>query len=202
MKTRILLSVLLVLISSLGFSKTWTVTNQGSAFKPSDITINSGDTVVFDIATTHNVEEVSKAIYDANSNTPLPGFSLPYGGGTLLPSQLTVGTHYYVCTPHTVWGMKGTITVKGTTGVELIKKQTVVLVYPTSSSGLFHVAVDGMNSNNNQSAEVYSIAGQMVYQSRILNQNFDIDLSQLKEGVYLMIIRNGGESVVKRIIKQ
>lgn len=202
MKTRILLSVLLLLISSLGFSKTWTVTNQGSAFKPSDITINSGDTVVFDIATTHNVEEVSKAIYDANSNTPLPGFSLPYGGGTLLPSQLTVGTHYYVCTPHTVWGMKGTITVKGTTGVESIKKQTVVLVYPTSSSGLFHVAVDGMNSNNNQSAEVYSIAGQMVYQSRILNQNFDIDLSQSKEGVYLMIIRNGGESVVKRIIKQ
>lgn len=51
------------------------------------------------------------ATWSVNGNTPLSGgFTRPFGGGLLTPSTgLTVGTHYYVCSPHASSGMKGII---------------------------------------------------------------------------------------------
>jgi hypothetical protein len=57
---------------------------------------------------------VSQATWNANGTTPLPGgFSVPFGGGMVLPSQLGIGTHYYVCQAHVSFGMKGKIIVTG-----------------------------------------------------------------------------------------
>lgn len=78
-------------------SATWTVTNSGNSFTPSLITINLGDTVVFQIAGNHNVVEVTEATWNANGNTSNGGFTLPFGGGTYVPNQ--VKTYYFVCQP-------------------------------------------------------------------------------------------------------
>jgi plastocyanin len=202
MRTKILLPLLLMLISLSGFSKTWTVTNLGSAFTPATITINVGDSVNFSIASTHNVVEVSKSTWDANGNTALPGFSLPFGGGLLLPAELTVGTHYYVCTPHAVWGMKGTIIVQGTTGNAEIKQKTSVSVYPNPSNGLFHIAVSGLPSNKNGNVEIYSLRGEKVFEASVSNSTATIDLSNSSKGIYLMKFNDGEGLITKKIMNQ
>jgi plastocyanin len=202
MRTKILLPLLLMLISISGFSKTWTVTNLGSAFTPATITINAGDSVTFSIAIAHNVVEVSKSTWDANGNTPLPGFSLPYGGGLLLPAQLTVGTYYYVCTPHAVWGMKGTIIVQGTTENAEIKPKASVYVYPNPSTGVFHVAVSGVPSNKDGNVEIYSLLGEKVYETVVSNSTAIIDLSNSSKGIYLMKFNDGEGLITKKIINQ
>ncbi|GIV33294.1 MAG: hypothetical protein KatS3mg031_0829 [Chitinophagales bacterium] len=95
------------------FATVWTINNSGNTFRPDSITITEGDTVSFVIANNHNAVEVSQATWNANSTTPLPGgFSVPFGGGIVLPSKLPVGTHWYVCQPHAAIGMKGVIIVQ------------------------------------------------------------------------------------------
>ncbi|MBK7966307.1 MAG: hypothetical protein IPK10_14175 [Bacteroidetes bacterium] len=72
-----------------------------------------GDTVTFSINGSHDAREVSQTTWNANSSAALlGGFQVPFGGGTLFPAQLGVGTHYYVCTNHISMGMKGTIIVQ------------------------------------------------------------------------------------------
>lgn len=111
--TYILIILLFSLISTAG-AVTHTVTTPGFTFSPSTLSISLGDTIVFNIDPMHNVVEVSQSTWNANGNTPLPsGFSLPSGGGTLVLQS--VGTYYYVCSPHAGGGMKGSITVSSTT---------------------------------------------------------------------------------------
>lgn len=116
MKHLATLVFLCVVYASPGSGRTHTITNSGFTFSPSTLTIASGDTVIFSIASIHNAVEVSQATWNANGNTPLAGgFSLGFGGGQVIPNQ--PGTHFYVCQPHASMGMKGTITVTPVTGV-------------------------------------------------------------------------------------
>lgn len=92
---------------------TWTVTSSGNNFSPATLTISVGDNVNFNIASIHDVLEVSQTTWNSNGTTPLPGgFSTPNGGGMISASSLGIGTHYYVCTPHASQGMKGRIIVQ------------------------------------------------------------------------------------------
>ena len=94
------------------FSNVTTIVSSGFTFSPSSANISAGDSVLFQLASIHNAVEVSQATWNADGTTPLAGgFSLPHGGGLVLPAQLTPGIHYYVCQPHASMGMKGTITV-------------------------------------------------------------------------------------------
>lgn len=89
---------------------TVTVTNSGFSFNPSLVTISSGDSVKFQLASIHDALEVSQATWNANGTAALAGgFSVPFGGGTI--TLTTAGTHYYVCTNHASSGMKGRIVV-------------------------------------------------------------------------------------------
>lgn len=113
MKSKILLTLILLSLSLTGFSTVWTVTNSGNTFSPANTTVTVGDTVNFTIATMHDVIEVTQATWNANGNTPLSGgFQTPFGGGMVYSATLTVGTHYFVCSPHAYLGMKGTIIVQ------------------------------------------------------------------------------------------
>lgn len=116
MKTKISLSLLLLSAGLTGFSTTVIVTNQSNSFSPNSVTITLGDSVKFLIASAHDAREVSLTTWSTNGNTALSGgFQTPFGGGLVLPAQLTVGTHYFVCTPHASMGMKGVITVQACT---------------------------------------------------------------------------------------
>jgi len=115
-KSFLVLLSLLILSGESGVAKTHIITNSNFTFSPSAVTIDLGDTVIFQIAFIHNAVEVSQATWNANGNTPLPGgFSVGFGGGTVVLTM--VGTHYYVCQPHASLGMKGTITVKSAMGI-------------------------------------------------------------------------------------
>ena len=103
------LLVMLPLCVSLGLGTTHTIISSGLAFRPSTLTITLGDTVQFALALIHNAVEVSQATWEADGTASNGGFSLPFGGGTIVPGQ--TGTLYYVCTVHAFFGMKGIITV-------------------------------------------------------------------------------------------
>jgi plastocyanin len=202
MKTKILLSILLMVTALTGFSKTWTITNSGTTFSPATITINQGDSVKFSLGSAHNSVEVSQSTWNANGNTPIPGFSTPYGGGLVLPAKLTAGTHYYVCQPHAAVGMKGTITVQNLTGNAEIPQLPDISVYPNPSNGMFHLSVSGLQDTKKYNLEIFNLLGGKVYESTVSNATSDIDLSNSSIGIYFLKIFDGQNILTKKIIKQ
>ena len=113
MKTKILLALLSLSAFTMGFSTTVTINNVSNSFSPSTVTITDGDSVKFLLTNAHDAREVNFTTYSTNGNTSLSGgFQTAFGGGTVLPAQLAVGAHYYVCTPHASIGMKGIIIVQ------------------------------------------------------------------------------------------
>jgi large repetitive protein len=92
---------------------TITVNNSGNSFVPFSVTITVGDAVNFVLSSNHDAREVSQATWNSNGSTPLSGgFQTAFGGGLVSAAQLPIGTHYYVCTPHVSFGMKGIIVVQ------------------------------------------------------------------------------------------
>lgn len=106
----------------LSYSVTHTITNVGTTFSPNTITINLGDTVIFALSSLHNAVEVNQTTWNANGTTSNGGFSLGFGGGTIVLQ--TTGTYYYVCTVHASLGMKGIIIVNQTTDMNSIETVT------------------------------------------------------------------------------
>jgi len=127
---KIILAILFIAFYLNAFSKTWVIRNSGLTFSPTTTTIQNGDSVDFILEISHNALEVSQSVWNANGNSPGIGFSVPFGGGLVLPVRLTIGTHYYVCTPHASFGMKGKIIVQQSAGLNETNKENSILVYP------------------------------------------------------------------------
>jgi len=199
-----LLSLLLFSLCTTGFCTTWTITNSGFEFSPDDITIQVGDSVNFSIATIHNVVEVSQATWEANGNTPLPGFSTPFGGGMVLPDQLTAGIHYYVCSPHASGGMKGIIVVENTSGIPINPLTSIVSVYPNPTKGKFQLKITDSQFANNFNLEIYDVRGERVYVASNLKQQtlINFDLSDFPKGMYFVKLNDGAYIYNKKVVVQ
>jgi plastocyanin len=120
-----IITVLLVLgLTTCMQAKRYIVTNAGFTFSPATLNVEVGDSVIFQLASAHDVVEVSQATWDANGSQSNGGFQLPFGGGIFSPKS--AGTIYYVCEPHSSFGMKGMLIVrpKSTTAVD--QPQSVV----------------------------------------------------------------------------
>jgi plastocyanin len=201
-------SILLLLLASsgiAGFSATFTINNSGIAFTPDAITINVGDNVNFSIGNSHNAVEVSQETWNSNGNTPLSGgFELSFGGGTVPSDKLTAGIHYYVCTPHAEFGMKGTITVLNTTGIAENKFINEISIYPNPSNGNFQLKLDNSHSAKEYDLGIYTLKGQKVYaKSGMQQQNStNIEISDLPKGVYIVRLYGSKENIYRKIVVQ
>lgn len=209
MKTKILLSVfMLLIISSITYSNTVIITNQGSAFKPAEITIQPGDTVIFSISNTHNAVEVSKSTWDNRGTESNGGFNLGFGGGQVIFDS--VGTYYYVCTPHVAFNMKGVINVGVVTGTQKTilksdnqKELTAVYPNPFSDQLALHFT---LTEPSRIAVDLLEITGKSV--GRIMDKQFNageqselFDLSSLKSGQYLLYYKSSQESIVLPLVK-
>ncbi len=88
------------------------VTTEGLTFTPDEVTIAVGDSVTFDLGSTHNVVQVSEENWNKNQKALLNGgFEVGFGE-TATISFDEPGTYYYVCQPHATMGMKGKIVVE------------------------------------------------------------------------------------------
>ena len=197
---KILFSLLLSAISMAGFSTTWTITNNLDTFVPAIVTIAAGDSVNFVLAVTHQPREVSKATWDANGNTALPGgFQTAFGGGLVLPSQLTAGTHYYVCSVHYLFGMKGTIIVQSNSGVAVNQQKPVFNVFPNPAANSVTLTAD--NDLIGLSYYFTDQAGRQIIQGKLNESSEQVDISFLPSGVYLIQLEGIKNSSVKLIKK-
>lgn len=194
---------LILLASKSGFATIWTIIDVGFTFSPATITITAGDTVNFNINNTHKVEEVSQSTWNSNGNTPLPGFSTPFGGGMVLPGQLGVGVHYYVCTVHASSGMKGIITVQNPAGIaENDKAQGGISIFPNPSNGMFRLEIEGSQASKIFKVEIESTIGEKFFQTSFPSIKQELDLSGHARGIYHLVIYTEDAILSKRLVIQ
>lgn len=197
MKTKLLLAAF-ALFAGITFGATITITTSGFTFSPDNVSINEGDIVNFQLGGSHNAVEVSEATWMANGNTPLPGFSTPFGGGQVM--ELTPGVHYYVCAPHASGGMKGRITVNTQSGIGDGDKIPTFKLFPNPTSGKFTLQTGDAVSGQGQpltaeelaGLEVFDFTGKSVYSSDGYNpgMGLQIDISSLPAGIYVVRIND------------
>jgi plastocyanin len=201
---KIIFSILLFSLGTASFCTTWTITSSGFTFSPATVTITLGDSVNFSIASIHNAVEVSQATWDLNGTTPLPGFSVPLGGGLVLPVELAIGTHYYVCTVHAAMGMKGIIIVQGPAGIAETSSMGCFSIYPNPSRGIFKVEIYNPQYTKNYDLEIYDLLGNKIYTTSQLKQqnSTQIDLSEFPKGLYFVRLYDGAEIYDKKVVIQ
>jgi plastocyanin len=197
MKSFILI-FLLFFLGLTGFSTKWVIVNSGFTFSPATLTVKTTDSILFNVNQIHQPVEVSQATWNADGNTPLPGgFDLPFGGGLLLPSSLSVGIHYYVCSVHASMGMKGTITVESSAGITENPGLKKLSVYPTPATNSITVSIEtGLIGSN------YIIAdqtGKFITNGKLETGSTTIPVDQLSPGVYFFEVAGQRANTVKFI---
>ena len=77
-----------------------TITTSGLNFEPKNLNCSVGDTILFELGSSHNAIEVSEENYNANLAIQLPnGFQFGFGENAIFVPQ-EAKTYYYVCVPH------------------------------------------------------------------------------------------------------
>lgn len=76
-----------------------------------------------------------------------------------------------------------------------------VTIYPNPTQGQLRVEITGAETLEGASITIYSSSGSVIYYDNNLNYINDIDLSPCSKGIYLLMIRIGGETSSWKIIK-
>ena len=182
------------------------ITNVGVTFSPSDVTITQNDVITFTLFTVHNAVEVSQATWNANGSTPLSGgFNVPFGGGSLSGSNLSVGIHYYICENHISLGMKGTITVEAVASVPDIKTLQDVSIYPNPAKDNLKVQYNSAASNVLE-IKLFDLQGKLVSVlipkteiSGIFSRSISLNNS-ISAGVYIVQILSGEKTTFQKVM--
>lgn len=202
---KLILSLFLATMGFHGYAKTWTVLSSGMTFSPETVTINQGDSVKFTIDGSHNAVEVNQTVWNANGTTSNGGFSIPFGGGTVVPSKLAVGTHYYVCTPHASFGMKGKIIVQAATSLEEAKSEKSLIALTNPISDRINIQRSGMEKTVVEIV-LYDLQGRLVITlvpKTYMDGSFQLSFerpAEMAAGVYLLKTNLGSKTIVQKVV--
>lgn len=178
---------------SLNAQTAHTITASGVEYTPDTITVNLGDTIKFDVGSSHPTTEVDLTTYNANGSTPLSGgFSFPTGQGFFVTT--TAGQMFYICDNHISQGMKGMIVVIPNVGISEVHLGEHTL-YPNPVEDELHLDLEGP-----QHILIYSLDGKIV--EEIENSETTIKVAHLNSGTYILVIGEGQNMERIRFIKK
>jgi plastocyanin len=201
-----LLSTLIVILTVIGIQAQTsdTIKDSGFTFSPAELTVNTGDTIVFVGSDFHPVLEVSEATWTNKGTTPLEGgFNFPSGSGKVHFSE--AGVHYYVCTSHVASDdMKGKITVNVPSAVKYISGNAFVSVYPIPLTGSTLYITFKNPVQKNLTVLVYDLAGNLRISSNgsTSSGQYSVDCANLPKGLFLMKLSSDEGDSYSKFVRQ
>ena len=166
------------------------------AFTPNSLTINQGDTVVFDnVSGFHNVNG-TQATFPTNpasfGNSPA---SAPWNYTFVFT---VAGNYAYMCDVHGV-NMSGAISVQPATSVAELQKEAEINIYPNPAANYFSIDTKKVI----KSVSLVNITGQLVKTySETANQTNRFDVKALPKGIYFLTIELGDAKLIEKLIIQ
>jgi plastocyanin len=179
----------------IGFAKIVVIRNVNLSMSPANANAYVGDTIKFDLESSHSVVEVSKQSYIDNIIKSNGGFSTPAGGGIVVVSS--PGTLYYFCKNHGSFNMKGVINVRS---IVLSNQQSnssfsEVNIFPNPTKDVLYLDFT-MKDCSDLSIKVKSMIGEDKLRTTKVGlctgqEKVKIDASSLPNGLYFLEIQEG-----------
>ena len=165
-----------------------TISNSGSSWVPSSLTILVGDTVTWiNTGGSHNVNGTTTTF--PNNPESFGGFSVS-AGWTFDHVFTIAGDYDFQCDPHAGMGMTGTITVQSNTTLISSNNNIDPELYPNPFvNDLTIKDCKGCN------LIIYSIIGKLEFSELITDNNHQLMTQQLPEGIYLYEIINNNNKI-------
>lgn len=195
--------ILAYLSLSLSAQTSQSIAVTSDKFTPSSLTITVGDEVIWtNTQGSHNVNGQKSTF----PNNPVSFGNEVGSGWTYKFTFNTAGTYDYQCDPHAAMGMIGKINVNPKT---VTSSQTLadggekIQLYPNPASQYMQILIPHDYAAI-RSVKVYTIAGSVV-DEKVLSGNAEslrYDVSQFRNGIYLMEITTGNQRNVLKFIKQ
>jgi|GEM_PF-5430742 len=85
-----------------------------------------------------------------------------------------------------------------TTGIS-DSEQSEISIYPNPTNGVFKLSLDNTQAN---SIEIYNALGVLVYNTNEIKLSNEIDITDLENGVYVVVVRTDNKNISSRIIKK
>lgn len=94
-----------------------------------------------------------------------------------------------------------TITVNDTLSINS-SKNSQFKVAPNPFNNSITISIDSYNTSINYEISIFDLSGKTIHKATMLNKESNLDLNQLKTGVYILKIISDSKIVSKRIIKK
>jgi hypothetical protein len=145
-----------------------------------------GDTISFiqDIGYDRNADKIYGTLYMGNGNGGLYEINRETGVATLIE------TFPYEITLCAIPKHKGINNIVSFNGINHIS------VYPNPTTGIFNIY-----SNQNYFAEVIDMTGRIINQTQMFNKFGTIDLTNQKDGVYIIKLTNNKRTYTYKVVK-
>jgi plastocyanin len=188
------LFLICVIVAMSAKATTHTVTVGDFAFSPAQMTVNLGDTILFQWVTgSHTTTSTNIPSGAASWDNPMTSAAPTF---TYIPA--VIGTYNYKCTPHESMGMVGTFDVVKPTSVPAVTASVQQLtVSPNPASNRVQVST----SLKNPSIQLLDVSGKLVRQMPVMNNNGQImlDVSTVPAGVYILKAAAEDRTEISRI---
>ena len=190
-----------ILITGINAQQTFIISTSGFTFNPSSVNVSTGDIVRFNVGASHPVLQVSKTTWDANGATALPGgFSFPSGTGDYTAG--TPGIYYYICSNHISGGMKGTITISGTSGVNETGTKDEIKLFPNPARD-FIIFQSTINLSY-ATVGIVDLSGRYLLtpqKPELTGDQLLLDINNLTKGMYFLVVKSEGRTISRKFIK-
>ena len=195
MKKLLAILTLFAVASSFTAQTSYTVTSSGMSFTPATLSINVGDTVVWNnVSGTHNVN---------GSTSTFPNNPMSFGNGAASSSNwtyffvfTTAGTYNYQCDVHASSGMTGVITVSAANAIKENDWAEALTVYPNPFTDKLTITLgDNVLENINEvEFYVYDVIGNQVMKIQQINSNvITLKTDDFSNGIYIYSFTSKGE---------
>ena len=77
-----------------------------------------------------------------------------------------------------------------------------IKIYPNPTKGALRICISGLKGTDKCSLEVYTTLGVQILVKKVDTDNFDIDISNQPNGVYLLRITINETATTRKIVKQ
>jgi plastocyanin len=199
MKTKLLLLALIFFVlANTNAQTTHDLNWQIGALSPTtDLTIDVGDTVRWTWA-----DALPHTVQNGGGSTEIFNSGTITGNGMTYSYTFTLeGTNPYFCGIHGAPSMSGTITVDAALGIEDLKNNIVLNIFPNPVSSILNIQFSKSLTDGN--IKVFDILGKQLLNEEINSSNLNpINVSNLSRGMYLIKVTSGENTQTKRFIKE
>ncbi len=159
----------------------------------------SSGLIVNDFSSNNNTGDINGAIWNAPDSTLVYDFDAT---PRLTDIPYTALTH--LCIPiQDEWALDGQSWIPECmpTSVNSTINQSIMEAFPNPGNETMHLNLSQLDLSSNSLLDIYDATGKRIHSQSVSSDQIELDISDLPEGIYTVIILSNGDQFIKKIVK-